>query len=206
MQEGTIFFLISWLAIWYILFMENGPAWKRSRHLITVLIILVCAGIYMNIVQIQVNFILVPVLLWSFCQWRNVPSRKLFLMAFTIFVVTASFACLRILTMLYPIWLIVDWKIMCSLLVVLTGALFQKDWNQRLSAAIIGSLCGQVVFAALLMQNGMPINGLFSLEAIDFLSLMFVFNGLLYRLEQWFVKRSTRKSLMTVQPRDSEMR
>ena len=66
MQEGTIFFLISWLAIWYILFMENGPAWKRSRHLITVLIILVCAGIYMNIVQIQVNFILVPVLLWSF--------------------------------------------------------------------------------------------------------------------------------------------
>lgn len=206
MQEGTVFYLISWLAVWYIFFMENGPAQKRSRHLILALTLIICTGIYMDLVQIQINFILVPILFWSFYQWRNAPNQKLVLIAITIFGIMVTFACTRILTMLYPVWLIVDWKILCSFLVVLIAALFQKGWGQRWSAIIIGFLCGQTVYAVLLSRSGMPISGLFSLEAMDLLSVMFLFNGLLYKVEQWFVKRAMRKSLMTVQPRNREMR
>lgn len=206
MQEGTLFFLISWLAVWYIIFMGNGPARKRSRHLAAMLTILACAGISMNMVAIQVNFIWLPVIIWSLFQWRTVQKGHSFLVAVSVFGVMVTFACFRILTMLYPVWLIIDWKILCSLLVVSVSAIFQREWNLRMSTLFIGTLFGQVIFGVLLDYNGMPIGKLFSLEALDFLSLTVLINGLFQRFEQRVAKRAARKSLLMLAARNREMR
>ena len=206
MQEGTIFFLISWFTVWYIVFMDNKPARLRRVHLTVILALLVCAGVYMNIGNIQVSLIWVPVLCWSFFQWRNIRNRDLLRVSVSVFGVMLAFACLRILTMLYPVWLFIDWKILCSLLVLAVSALFLKDRNLRLSTLIIGSLFGQMIFAVLLNDNGMPISYLFSLESMDLLSLLVFMNGLLHKGEQWLAKWFLRKSSMTVAARNREMR
>ena len=206
MQEGTIFFLISWFTVWYIVFMDNKPARLRRVHLTVILALLVCAGVYMNIGNIQVSLIWVPVLCWSFFQWRNIRNRDLLRVSVSVFGVMLAFACLRILTMLYPVWLFIDWKILCSLLVLAVSALFLKDRNLRLSTLIIGSLFGQMIFAVLLNDNGMPISYLFSLESMDLLSLLVFMNGLLHKGEQWLTKWFLRKSSMTVAARNREMR
>lgn len=206
MQEGTIFFLISWFTVWYIVFMDNKPARLRRVHLTVILALLVCAGVYMNIGNIQVSLIWVPVLCWSFFQWRNIRNRDLLRVSVSVFGVMLAFACLRILTMLYPVWLFIDWKILCSLLVLAVSALFLKDRNLRLSTLIIGSLFGQMIFALLLIDNGMPISYLFSLESMDLLSLLVFMNGLLHKGEQWLTKWFLRKSSMTVAARNREIR
>ena len=206
MQEGTIFFLISWFTVWYIVFMDNKPARLRRVHLTVILALLVCAGVYMNIGNIQVSLIWVPVLCWSFFQWRNIRNRDLLRVSVSVFGVMLAFACLRILTMLYPVWLFIDWKILCSLLVLAVSALFLKDRNLRLSTLIIGSLFGQMIFALLLIDNGMPISYLFSLESMDLLSLLVFMNGLLHLGERWLAKWSLRKSSMTVAAMNREMR
>ncbi len=206
MQEGTIFFLISWLTVWYIVFMDNKSPLQRRVHLTVILALLVCAGVYMNIGNIQVSLIWVPVLFWSFFQWRIIRNRDLFRVSVSVFGVMLAFACFRILTMLYPVWLFIDWKILCSLLVIAVSALFLKGPNMRLSTLIIGSLFGQMIFAVLLNTNGMPINYLFSLESMDLLSLLVFMNGLLHLGERWLAKWSLRKSSMTVAARNREMR
>ena len=206
LQEGTIFFLISWFTVWYIVFMDNKPARLRRVHLTVILALLVCAGVYMNIGNIQVSLIWIPVLCWSFFQWRNIRNRDLLRVSVSVFGVMLAFACLRILTMLYPVWLFIDWKILCSLLVLAVSALFLKDHNLRLSTLIIGSLFGQMIFAVLLNDNGMPISYLFSLESMDLLSLLVFMNGLLHKGEQWLAKWFLRKSSMTVGAKNREMR
>ena len=206
MQEGTIFFLISWLTVWYIVFMDNKPARQRRMQLTVILALLICAGVYMNIGNIQVSLIWVPVLFWSFFQWRTIRNRDLFRVTVSVFGVMLAFACLRILTMLYPVWLFVDWKILCSILVLAVSALFLKSRNLRLSTLIIGSFFGQMIFAVLLNYNGMPISYLFSLESMDLLSLLVFMNGLLHKGEQWLTKWFLRKSSMTVAARNREMR
>ena len=206
MQEGTIFFLISWLTVWYIVFMDNKSPRQRRVHLTVILALLVCAGVYMNIGNIQVSLIWVPVLFWSFFQWRIIRNRDLFRVSVSVFGVMLAFACFRILTMLYPVWLFMDWKILCSLLVISVSALFLKGPNMRLSTLIIGSLFGQMIFAVLLNDNGMPISYLFSLESMDLLSLLVFMNGLLHKGEQWLTKWFLRKSSMTVGAKNREMR
>mgnify|MGYP007040134203 FL=1 len=206
MQEGTIFFLISWLTVWYIVFMDNKSPLQRRVHLTVILALLVCAGVYMNIGNIQVSLIWVPVLFWSFFQWRIIRNRDLFRVSVSVFGVMLAFACFRILTMLYPVWLFIDWKILCSLLVIAVSALFLKGPNMRLSTLIIGSLFGQMIFAVLLNINGMPINYLFSLESMDLLSLLVFMNGLLHLGERWLAKWSLRKSSMTVAARNRDIR
>ena len=206
MQEGTIFFLISWLTVWYIVFMDNKSPRQRRVHLTVILALLVCAGVYMNIGNIQVSLIWVPVLFWSFFQWRIIRNRDLFRVSVSVFGVMLAFACFRILTMLYPVWLFMDWKILCSLLVISVSALFLKGPNMRLSTLIIGSLFGQMIFAVLLNINGMPINYLFSLESMDLLSLLVFMNGVLHLGERWLAKWSLRKSSMTVAARNRDIR
>ncbi|WP_456238403.1 YphA family membrane protein [Pradoshia eiseniae] len=206
MQEGTIFFLISWLTVWYIVFMDNKSPRQRRVHLTIILALLVCAGVYMNIGNIQVSLIWVPVLFWSFFQWRIIRNRDLFRVSVSVFGVMLAFACFRILTMLYPVWLFIDWKILCSLLVIAVSALFLKGPNMRLSTLIIGSLFGQMIFAVLLNINGMPINYLFSLESMDLLSLLVFMNGVLHLGERWLAKWSLRKSSMTVAARNRDIR
>nr|WP_146102806.1 hypothetical protein [Pradoshia eiseniae] len=127
-------------------------------------------------------------------------------MSVSVFGVMLAFACFRILTMLYPVWLFIDWKILCSLLVIAVSALFLKGPNMRLSTLIIGSLFGQMIFAVLLNINGMPINYLFSLESMDLLSLLVFMNGVLHLGERWLAKWSLRKSSMTVAARNRDIR
>ncbi len=206
MQEGTLFFLICWLTVWYIVFLENVPAQKQSRHLAVIFTILICGGIYMNILEIQVNIIWLPIIFWSFYQWRSIQNGNLMLAAISVFGVMVAFACFRILTMLYPVWLITDWKILCSLLVIVVSAIFQRGWNLRLSTLFLGSLAGQIIFALLLSHNGMPIGKVFSLETLDFLSLMILINGIWHGVEKRLANRSARKSFMTLPSRNREMR
>lgn len=206
MQEGTLFFLFSWLAVWSIIFMGNSPAQKRSGQLAVLLTIMMCAGTYINIVQIQINLIWLPVFIWSFFQWRTIQKGNVFLVSVSVFGVMIAFSCFRILTMLYPVWLFVDWKILCSLLVVASATFFQREWKLRLSIVLIGSLFGQMIFAFLLNYNGMPIRYLFSSELLDLLSLIVLFNGIFHVLEHWMEKRAARKSYMAQTWKNREMR
>ena len=170
MHEGYLFFSLMWLGCWYFIFISNETAEIRRWGFIKLLLGICCAGLLIPVMFIQINLLFIVTALYAIVQWRNCSTIQLFKGVALSIWVTIALVCIRICSILYPIWFIINWIYVAAILLAILSISLLPASN-RLNSVTLGIIMGETVYSGILILYGFPIKVIGSWESLDLLVL-----------------------------------
>ncbi len=188
MHEGYLFFSLMWLGCWYFIFMSDESMKVRQKELIILLLGICFAGLSILILNIHLNLFFIAAPLWSLYQWRNWTNKELIKGTVAIFFMTIAYICIRIFSILYPVWFIVSWTYITALSLVVLSIFF-LDPTKRVSTLIVAIILGEAVYTGILYTSGFPVKEIGSFESLDLLLLAITITVILNKAHILWTKR-----------------
>jgi hypothetical protein len=192
MHEGYLFFSLMWLGCWYFIFISDESVNIRWRGMIRLLVGICFAGLSIHIFSIHLNLFFIAALLWSFYQWRNWTNKELIRMTVAIFFIMIAFICIRIYSVLYPVWFIINWIYMAAAMLVVLSIIFLES-TKRISILSVAIILGEAVYSGILYVYGFPVKEIGTFESLDLLLLTIAITIVLNKTHNLWTKRIPRR-------------
>lgn len=166
-MEGMYFYWISWCC--WLIFTFLAPK-NKLRFIICSLILLaiISSATYFQLYTFEIHATFLLLMITTSVYIAKQPWQKIMYLLFTSLVLTFTYVSFYLFAIYDPVWVIFSEKVMSAALIVYITLLLHKSYLDRIVAAALGMLQGQLLYAIILKryQMDIPIGDLVYLDTL----------------------------------------
>jgi hypothetical protein len=150
-MDGIIFFWFMWMIWVYVAFlMEKGSV--RSQLSFCILLVIIAANYFMDIIGLKINIAPVIILIYGYYIIGQIPFKYFFYIIIGCGTLSIGYACIFMLAIYDPVWLLIDLKWIVSLIMVILTLLFFRETKMRFASLTVGLCHGEILYTLVILK------------------------------------------------------
>ena len=156
-MEGNLFFWFAWM-LWLIptFFMEKDNK-HRLKYASILMIAMILYPYHFSFMGLEVSVLLFGQLMSAFLYTSRLKLSQQFYTVFTSFMTMLAYCSFQLLSILDPVWLLIDKGVLLSGMLVILSVMLHRTIACQILMMIIGSSVGEMLYGYMLHYYNMNV-------------------------------------------------